>query len=204
MGAWLLRFRGKWSLIFPPLGNCHLCWWGSDSRGAACHLGSWASQKGQLNPGSRRQGPGSWSPKWWLEWSQTVSLGTLVPGQHQLAVCLLIDVWNPGRYFLARSRRKQTCVVSHTLASLQGTDGRQREARSQQVKGAPDGGLPHPPGIRADSEDRVSYHCPLPCSPWQFPLHSQSRPALLRFHNRAWLRLACPRWQSPKINAIDQ
>lgn len=65
---------------------------------------------------------------------------------------------------------KQTCLITHTPASLLVADRRQREARSQQVNGAPDGGLPHPAGIRADSEDRVSYHCCLPCSPWQLPL----------------------------------
>lgn len=149
-----------------------MCWWGSDSRGEVGHSGSRASKKGRLSIGSRSrtQGPGSLSPERWLEQHRTASLGTCIPGQSQPAVCLLIDVWNPGHYFLARSHVKQTCLVSHTLTSLLGADCRQREARSQQVNGAPDGGLPHPAGIGADSEDRVSNHCQLLCSPWQLPL----------------------------------
>ena len=59
MRVWFLRFRGKWSPISPQPGNCHLCWWGSDSRGEVGPSGSWASQKGQLRVGSRRHGPGS-------------------------------------------------------------------------------------------------------------------------------------------------
>lgn len=97
-------------------------------------------------------------------------MGALIQGQNQLSVCPLNDVWNPGYRFVARSYMKQTCLITHTLASPLGGDCRQREARSQQVNGAPSGGLPHPAGIRADSEDRVSYHCCLPCSPWQLPL----------------------------------
>lgn len=92
------------------------------------------------------------------------------PGKSQLTVCPLIDVWTPGHCFLARSHMKQTCLVTHFLGSLLGAACRQREARRQQVNSAPDGRLPHPAGIRTDSEDRVSYHCCLPCSPWQLPL----------------------------------
>lgn len=154
-----------------------------------------------MDPEGMAQGPGSWSPKQWPEQNWTASLGTLMPGPqpaHSLSSS------RPGHYFLAGSHRKQTCLVSHTLASLLGADVRQREARSQQVKGAPNGCLPHPAGIRTDSEDRVSCHCWFPCSSWQLPLQRQSRPALPHFHNGTWLRLACRRRQSPKINAIDR
>lgn len=71
----------------------------------------------------------------------------------------------------------QTCLVTHAPASLLGGAHRQREARSQQVNGAPNGGLPHQAGIRADSEDRVSYHCCLPRSPWQLPLQGETGPS---------------------------
>lgn len=115
-----------------------------------------------LDPEGRAQGRGSQSPKRWLEQHWTTDLGIHVPDWSQLTACPHVDVWNTGHYLLARSHIKHNCLVSHTLASLLGADGRQGEARSQQVKCAPNRSLPHPAGIRADSEDRVSYHCQLP------------------------------------------
>lgn len=97
-----------------------------------------------------------------------------------------------------RSHRKQTFPVTLILGSLLGVDHGQREARSQQVNGAPDGYLPHPAGISTDSQDRVSYD-PLGSLPSEY----RRGQAQLRLRNETWLRLVCRGWQSPKINTID-